>query len=814
MNTHDVRLAKAMMLLLVTFFTGSNLLAHDHGHMLYMPVLQATRAADLGLALSNPTLSPATVTLMARGLDGQGIFGDGITNPVTLTIPASGQRALQPAEIFGARISGKTGWLELESSTPAVKGFFVLFDADINYIDGAELVSGPAARLIFPKVSVTRDSTTNITLINTASAGVKSVVTAYDNNGNATASHVFAAGPFSGFSGPITSLVHLDTGFEGYAVVETVATPFSAALESLVGFETYRNRSDIALLLGLPESATLRTGFLPHLASQGGYQTKLGLVNYSNQTLAVKITADGLTADGKSRIPGSVTIDRILPANGRLEERADHMFTLTGDALIAGSIRFEVQGNAPGLLGYLDLGTMDGILLSALPAQGSAFSDLYFSHVAEGSGFYTGLAFLNPNTQASSVTVDVFNREGHRVDSGELVLAPGERRSQILSELLPSAANQLGGFVHVTASRPIFANQLFGSRTNPTFLANVSAHGVRVDTAKPAIHSISPASVAFGTASVEIRISGTGFQANSSATYDGAAVRAVFVDSTLLLVSISSSQLNPAVHSILVSNQTPGGGISNRVEFTVGFPLPVLSTLSPSSIGKGSQAEVTIRGSGFTSSSIVFLDGTPGVATFLDPTSMKVVIVGSETGTRSIVVRNPAPAGGMSNPLPFSITAPASPPPPPPPAPAPAPAPAAPPSVPPVLSVTPSTVAVQVLSSTAVGAYDVTIAFDKNVVNCSPDNVTGGNGAGFNGRPITVNCQNAEGTLRLNHFQSGNSPAASFTVANVVFIPVGAGTSDLTLTINALTDTSGLANIPTPPARLTLSSSRVSVTGR
>ena len=1185
MKARHIKSFRVAGLLLMILTSMSDLFAQRQ--TLYLPILQATNAADLGLALSNPTLSDATVTLTARGFDGQGISGHDITNPVTLVIPAWGQRSLRASEIFGAGVSGKTGWVELVASTPAVKGFFILFDAGLNFIDGAELVSTPSPRLIFPKVSVTRDSTTDITFINTEASGLRPTVTLYDNAGNLTARNIFPVEPFSGFSGPITSLVPVDRGFEGYAVVDVGSTPFERH-EPLVGFETYKNRSDIALLLAVPDSAVLRRGFLVHLASQSGYQTRLTLVNYSAEAQVVKITADGLNTGVQARTPSSVTVERTIPANGRLEEGAEQMFGLTGNELIVGSVRFDVQGNTRGLIGYLDYGTTDGILLSAVPAQGTGFSDLYFSHIAEGLGFYTGMALLNPNTQSSSVTIDVFNREGRRVDSAVLVLAPGERRSRLVSQLLPLAANQVGGFVHVTASQPIFANQVFGSRVGLTFLANVSAQGVllrpqangrtviattgadviatdasasivippgalpvntsirlssvaisslpdpsptqkivatidaepsgtrfnipvkltfplaaqlaagsqvpllifnsnhqfedsgftaivgesgRVASAdithfttyavalpadqlmsvtgvspstgipgmtvtltgsgfstdgsrnnimfagkdnisikgaltaasatlltvtvpegavtgnlivqvgnrssigvmfsvpagspKPAITSISPMSATLGTTSVEIQISGTGFQANSTVTYDGANASASFVDSTSLLINVSGRQLDPAIHKIVVINPPPGGGNSNTAEFTVGFPAPVLSSLSPASISKGIPAEVTISGSGFMSSTIVVVDGTATGGTFIDGATMKVTVVASDIGTRLISVSNPAPGGGISNTLALTITEmippaltsinPASsgglstvnvilngtnfvsgattvtvsgtgvsvgpvtianggtglittfkiagtaaagarkvtvttpggtsaavtftvdPP-----------APLTLSSVSPargvkgtsvavtltgtnfasgasvavsgagvtvgslnvagatsitttfnidanaasgarcvtvttsagtspcavftVLGETSTPVAVQVTSSNAVGAYDVTISFDKNVVNCSSDNVTGGNGAGFTGRPTTVNCQNAEGTLRLNHFQSGNFPTGTFTVANVVFIPVVAGTSSLTVTVNALTDTSGLTNIPIPPAQVTLSTSSITVT--
>src|SRR5438093_9256789 len=115
------------------------------------------------------------------------------------------------------------------------------------------------------------------------------------------------------------------TNFEGYAVMDSGLSPGSRMSETLVGFETYRNNSDIALVRGFPESARLRTGFLAHLASQGGYSTKLTLVNFSGDSQIVRITADGLQSGGSPQTPPSVTVERTLAPNARLEESVEQM---------------------------------------------------------------------------------------------------------------------------------------------------------------------------------------------------------------------------------------------------------------------------------------------------------------------------------------------------------------------------------------------------------------------------------------------------------------------------------------------------------
>src|SRR3989449_1883894 len=250
--------------------------------------------------------------------------------------------------------------------------------------------------------------------------------------------------------------------------------------ESLVGFETYANRSDIALVRAFPESARLTTGFLAHLYSGSGYSTKLTLVNFSGDSQVLRITAAGLQAGGSPRTPSSATVERTLPPNARLEESVEQMFNFSGEALIEGYIRFETETNTPGVIGFLDYGTTDGIVLSAVEAQGEGYSNLFFSQVAEGAGYYTGLALLNPNSEPSIVTLDTFDAGGNRTGSTIVNLNSGERKARLLSEFLQRNVNQFGGYVRLTATRPIFASALFGSSAH-TSLASVPAQGASLE---------------------------------------------------------------------------------------------------------------------------------------------------------------------------------------------------------------------------------------------------------------------------------------------------------------------------------------------
>src|SRR4051794_40190820 len=117
----------------------------------FLPVLAGTEAMDLGLALSNSSALDATVNLTARDYSGSLITGAGITNPTTIVVPRNGQRAMRTVEMFGSDMANKTGWVELTADA-AIKGFFLLFDSRVSFIDGTDLQSTPSRQLIFQRV--------------------------------------------------------------------------------------------------------------------------------------------------------------------------------------------------------------------------------------------------------------------------------------------------------------------------------------------------------------------------------------------------------------------------------------------------------------------------------------------------------------------------------------------------------------------------------------------------------------------------------------------------------------------------------------
>ena len=113
---------------------------------------------------------------------------------------------------------------------------------------------------------------------------------------------------------------------------------------------------------------------------------------------------------------------------------------------------------------------------------------------------------------------------------------------------------------------------------------------------------------------------------------------------------------------IYVWNPVPGGGLSDSLSFRVaGNPVPVLTSVEPSTVSRLETADVVVRGANFISGHS-WVDFGPGItvnSTRVD-TSFQITVnitveTTAETGTRKIYVFTTAPGGGASDSLDFQI---------------------------------------------------------------------------------------------------------------------------------------------------------------
>jgi len=173
----------------------------------------------------------------------------------------------------------------------------------------------------------------------------------------------------------------------------------------------------------------------------------------------------------------------------------------------------------------------------------------------------------------------------------------------------------------------------------------------------PALTSLSPNSVTAGSPSFTLTVTGANFGPSSVLRWNGISRPTTYVRSTQVQTSVSASDVVGAGTAQVSVSATPGsgGGTSNFLAFTVvpPAPLPALSSISPVTVSAGGSAfTLTATGTGFTTNSVVRVNGSSRTTTFVSATQLTATILATDiasSGSRDITVLTPAPGGGTSS---------------------------------------------------------------------------------------------------------------------------------------------------------------------
>ena len=121
----------------------------------------------------------------------------------------------------------------------------------------------------------------------------------------------------------------------------------------------------------------------------------------------------------------------------------------------------------------------------------------------------------------------------------------------------------------------------------------------------------------------------------------------------------AGDQATAGNYPVVVTNPAPGGGASNAVNFAVNNPVPTITTLSPSSATAGAAAQtLTINGTNFVATSTATYNGVAHAVTFVNSGQVTIPLTAGDQatgGTFPVVVTNPAPGGGTSNTVNFTV---------------------------------------------------------------------------------------------------------------------------------------------------------------
>ncbi len=223
-------------------------------------------------------------------------------------------------------------------------------------------------------------------------------------------------------------------------------------------------------------------------------------------------------------------------------------------------------------------------------------------------------------------------------------------RSNVVQDLSATNAD-----LAVTAAGPATAatGSTFTVTSTVTNNGPAAASAVTLSETIPANTTLVSASSSRGTCAAT-----TVARCNLNALANGAnatvtlTLQAMSAGSAAVTVSVLADQNDPASSNNVATATTTVSGNSYAA-------VPAIATLSPNAAVAGStDVTLTLTGTGFVSNSVVYLGATSLSTTYVSSTQVMAIVPASQItalGWLAISVSSPAPGGGTSNVMPFSV---------------------------------------------------------------------------------------------------------------------------------------------------------------
>ena len=460
--------------------------------------------ASTGFAVVNPGSSSASATFTLRGTDGTTLSTD------TRSVAAGGQLAKLGSELFPEATG--SGWIQLTSNTTGLQGFWLGGDFT-TFTDGAEAAKA-ANDLVFSLVA----SDTEINIANTVDTPVTVTISLRQGDGTELGSAAETIAGMGVFQAAASTL------FPGIDL--TLATHVrmtgGTAISATAIVDGFLVSPSWGAVNGVDASGTATELNFAHVISGSGgggnWLTQIGVTNLTTSNNNVTVTFNPLSGSATS-------VQRTIAANGALRESAESLFGFPSSEFQDGWVQVTSTSAVTGFVAYAD-STAGG--LGIVPAQAEALTEMLFAHIAQATGWLTGVALLNTSATTANVEIYAMNPDGTLIGGPQnspaaaFTLAPGVKIAKLISDPWIPNAQTNGGFVFVRTTNgvPLFGIELF-FLSNLALLSNVApgalATGITYTPPAPAdtitLDSLSPATIArAGT----LTMNGGGFNLTSA----------------------------------------------------------------------------------------------------------------------------------------------------------------------------------------------------------------------------------------------------------------------------------------------------------
>jgi len=330
-------------------------------------------------------------------------------------------------------------------------------------------VSVLAPALFFPDIRVDSQADSQIGVVNPTGDEASVEVIGYDREGNIIDEIPFKLPPMARNHLTIGELFGDNAGDVAWAQVDATTTVF--------GYARTEGRDDQEVYAFSANEKLSSELYVPHIAERTDqWFTRASVINGSDQT-----------SDSVIDTPGATDRAVLDLAKGFGQDSFDFLTRFGGaiDPDTEDWAAFRETGDKPSLAGVEIFGTLDGSRVAAGLALADARRDnpnftyvannLYFTHIARSSDFYTGIALVNLGAFEQGVRVTAYGVEGQVIGQRIRTMRPNEKIVEIADQFLEGIGTPAEvDWVQVEADQDVVGFELFGT-TEPATLAGLEA---------------------------------------------------------------------------------------------------------------------------------------------------------------------------------------------------------------------------------------------------------------------------------------------------------------------------------------------------
>ena len=337
--------------------------------------------------------------------------------------------------------------------------------------------------------------------------------------------------------------------------------------------------------------------------------------------------AFGLTVNGSGFVSGATVLwngsaltTTFVSSSDLSAEVPSGLLDLSGSATIvvenpdsseSGAITFTINGQTTSILSISPSSALTGGSAFTLSVTGTGFTP---NTIVEWSGTALATTYLSATSLSASVS----------------------------SSRLVNAAT-----VQVTAVDP----------TDGT--SNQVPFSILLNYPAPTISSVSPPSLTVGSGQTNIAIFGSGFESSTVVELNGSTLQSTLISSGEIDAVVPASfTATSATDTLRLVTPSPGGG-SIQISYAVTSALPTITSTSPSTVSaNGGAFTLTVTGTNFEQGSVIDFGNTTLATTFVSSTEVQALVPASvfvEVASIWVTVANPAPGGGVSNTVTFTV---------------------------------------------------------------------------------------------------------------------------------------------------------------